>query len=398
MAGTGASLSLGPRSAVLLLAFVQGLVGAGLLVRRARRRRVVADLLLAAILVVCCGDLTSHLIGWAGAYDRWPDLSFFPFGSNFAIGPLVWFHTRSLVEGGFRFRRRDLVHAVPFILEKTYYLWAWSHPLPWKNAFDGAVHVPIVVPIIKVLEAGQTGAYLVLAIAAYRRYRRWVDDAQSDAGLRLEWLQRLLYVAVAGFAAGQVMSLADAFTPIGYRGWFTLYVLIGALTYYLSIAGLLAVPDPAPGDAPHPPAPDALPAPPAEPAPAAPPTPPELVEWTARVARLMADERPWLDPRLTLADLARRLNTNASALSGIINDGFHQNFNDYVNGHRVRAVQERLRTGEGDRRGLLAVAFDCGFNAKSTFNRAFRKATGVAPSEFREREAAQSTPEGLESS
>lgn len=418
MAGAGPTLSIGWRSAFLLLAFVQGLVTAGLLLRRAAHRRVVADALLALLLIVCCGDLTAHLIGWAGAYDRWPGITFFPFGSSFAVGPLVWLHTRSLVEGGFRLRRRDLIHALPFLLEKTYYLWAWTHDLAWKDDFNTRVHEPLVVPAERVLEAVITGLYLGAALLAYRRYEAWVDRTQSDAGLRLHWLQRLQYVAIAGFAMGLLLNLADFVTPLGFRGWFLLYAVLAVLTYYLSITGLLCVPDPAPALAPSgempvdedalpelagAPAtdgdvPDSLPAPETSTAPPVRRTATELADWTARVRRVMDEEQPWRQPQLTLGQLARLLNTNSSALSAVINEGFGQNFNDFVNGFRVADVQARLRAGEGERRGLLAVALDAGFNAKSTFNRAFRKATGVAPSEFRERDPSRIRENGPESS
>lgn len=416
MAGAGPTLSIGWRSALLLLAFVQGLVTAGLLLRRARQRRVVADALLALLLIACCGDLTAHLIGWAGAYDRWPGITFFPFGSSFAVGPLVWLHTRSLVEGGFRLRRRDLLHAIPFVAEKSYYLWAWSHDLAWKDDFNAQVHEPLVVPVERVLEAVVTGLYLGAAVLAYRRYRAWVERTQSDAGLRLHWLQRLQHVAVVGFAMGLALTPADTITPLGFREWFLLYAVLAVLTYYLSITGLLSVPDPAPAAAPAGPAAgeDERPAPGSTDAPA--PADPvaagtngapaatsrrsaaDLAEWTARVRRVMDEEQPWRQSQLTLGELARRLHTNSSSLSAVINEGFGQNFNDFVNGLRVAEVQARLRAGDGERRGLLAVAFDAGFNAKSTFNRAFRKATGIAPSEYRERDPARSAAHGPESS
>ena len=68
-------------------------------------------------------------------------------------------------------------------------------------------------------------------------------------------------------------------------------------------------------------------------------------------------------------------------LSRVINSGFGQNFNDYVNEYRVREAERRLRDPRFRHYTLLAVALESGFNSKSTFNRVFKKLRGATPSE-----------------
>jgi AraC-like DNA-binding protein len=80
--------------------------------------------------------------------------------------------------------------------------------------------------------------------------------------------------------------------------------------------------------------------------------------------------------------MARKLDTNVSVLSRAINQCFKQNFNDFINQRRIEAVKEKLKAGELQRQTLLGIAFDCGFNSKATFNRAFKKMTGVSPKEW----------------
>lgn len=387
-----ATLSIGTRSAILLLAWVHGVFAALFLVRRAARRRIVADVYLALLLLACCGELTSHLIGWAGAYDRWPSLSFFPFSSAFAVGPLVWLHVQSLTVGGFRPRRGHLWHAVPTMLEVSWYLWAWSHPLPWKNAFDDAVNVPYVVPLRAMLSGGQTCIYLVLAGRQFACYRAWVDGTQSDAGLRLEWLERLLWVAMVGLAVECAFHIVNVFVPLGFRGWFVYEVLVALLTYYLAVVGTITVPDPAP--------PDTMPGVPrvVEAAPPAADVSDRLGHWLERLEQVMRDAEPWRDAELSLSTLANLLHSNPSTISAVINGGKGQNFNDYINGYRVRAVQSRLAGGRASTESLLALAFSCGFNSKSTFNRAFRKHAGVSPSDFIRTLASRHPDSGAESS
>ena len=58
------------------------------------------------------------------------------------------------------------------------------------------------------------------------------------------------------------------------------------------------------------------------------------------------------------------------------------NFNDFINNYRVEDVKKAFDKGEHKKTTLLGIAFDCGFNSKATFNRAFKKNTGISPKEY----------------
>ena len=122
-----------------------------------------------------------------------------------------------------------------------------------------------------------------------------------------------------------------------------------------------------------------LPAASPEPAPA---LAPELRPWRDKLLRLMADEQPWLEPELTLTELAHRLRTHPALLSKVINAGCGQNFNDFVNTYRVQEARRKLADGRFAHYSLVGVALESGFNSKSTFNRVFKKLLGQAPSEL----------------
>ena len=92
--------------------------------------------------------------------------------------------------------------------------------------------------------------------------------------------------------------------------------------------------------------------------------------------------RAFLDPDLTLSELAGQLGVSAHVLSQVINSGFGKNFNDFVNAYRVEEVKKRLQAGEQKQKSLLGIALDCGFNSKATFNRTFKKFTELSPSEY----------------
>ena len=101
----------------------------------------------------------------------------------------------------------------------------------------------------------------------------------------------------------------------------------------------------------------------------------------------MTKDKIYLEPNLTLTDLSRKLGVNSTVLSYAINNGFGKNFNDFVNEFRISEVKEKLTSGDDS--SLLNVAFDCGFNSKATFNRAFKKFTGISPKEFAQNSIAE---------
>jgi ligand-binding sensor domain-containing protein/AraC-like DNA-binding protein len=113
-------------------------------------------------------------------------------------------------------------------------------------------------------------------------------------------------------------------------------------------------------------------------------TSPQARHLEIRLLKLMADEKPHLDPDLTLAGLAERLGVPPKHLSQVINDRIGLNFSDFVNRQRVEEARRRLLDPAQRDQKLLAIAFSCGFNSKSVFNAAFKKFTGLSPTEFRD--------------
>ena len=99
-----------------------------------------------------------------------------------------------------------------------------------------------------------------------------------------------------------------------------------------------------------------------------------------RLLSLMNDEQPFLEPRLTLTELAGKLDVSPNNLSQVINQKAKVNFYDFVNDYRVEHFIENARKNK--RYSLLALAFESGFNSKSSFNQIFRKHKGQTPSEF----------------
>ncbi|NJM83122.1 MAG: AraC family transcriptional regulator [Tabrizicola sp.] len=98
----------------------------------------------------------------------------------------------------------------------------------------------------------------------------------------------------------------------------------------------------------------------------------------ARLEDLMQSRRPWRDPDLTLAQLARRLHVPAKRLSVAVNLVTGDNISRHVNAHRIRAACEALSSGATATEAML----EAGFLTKSNFNREFRRITGKTPTEW----------------
>ncbi len=98
--------------------------------------------------------------------------------------------------------------------------------------------------------------------------------------------------------------------------------------------------------------------------------------------KLMVEEKIYLDHKLTLSDLAKKLDTSANNVSWLLNNIHKSSFYDYVNHYRVQSFIEKVQKGEHHNHTLLALSLDSGFNSKSTFNKAFKAELKDTPSNY----------------
>jgi AraC-like DNA-binding protein len=100
------------------------------------------------------------------------------------------------------------------------------------------------------------------------------------------------------------------------------------------------------------------------------------------LTRLMEKEKLFTESELTLSDLAARLNIHPNYLSQVINEKEETNFYDYINTLRIEEFKKIAALPENEKYTLLTLAYECGFNSKSSFNRYFKKVNGLSPSEY----------------
>jgi AraC-like DNA-binding protein len=101
-----------------------------------------------------------------------------------------------------------------------------------------------------------------------------------------------------------------------------------------------------------------------------------------QLSELMETEKLYTDPELTLADLAERLATHPNTLSQVINSIEQKNFYDYINLQRVAEFKRLVTLPSNQSFTLMSIAYDCGFNSKTSFNRNFKKHEGISPTEY----------------
>jgi AraC-like DNA-binding protein len=97
----------------------------------------------------------------------------------------------------------------------------------------------------------------------------------------------------------------------------------------------------------------------------------------------MQSEKPFLDNELNLLKLAAHMQITIHTLSYVINEGYGENFAQYVNRYRVEEAKKLLDDPQVAHLSILGIAFDAGFNSKTVFNTTFKKITGLSPSEYK---------------
>jgi AraC-like DNA-binding protein len=105
----------------------------------------------------------------------------------------------------------------------------------------------------------------------------------------------------------------------------------------------------------------------------------EIIE---KLNQLMNEEKIYLSCDLTLDKVAKKLTTNTTYLSRTVNEQFDMSFSNYLNKYRIEEAKVLICKHEQDIMSFEGIANSCGFKSRSSFNQAFKRFTGMTPTEF----------------
>jgi AraC-like DNA-binding protein len=108
-------------------------------------------------------------------------------------------------------------------------------------------------------------------------------------------------------------------------------------------------------------------------------------DYLERLVLIVESTRPYLNRDLSIQDLSDLTRIPRHHITQVLNEKHKKNFFTFINEYRVKEVITRFSDPKNNNFTILAIAFDSGFNSKTTFNSIFKNQTGMTPSEYREK-------------
>jgi len=301
-------------------------------------------------------------------------------------GPFLYIYIQTLISGRQQLSWTHLLHVLPFILFNLYVLISSFNPeVSGKlniELLSLAYDPPFLFLFFLILIALSGTVYLLLTIRLFRKLDiKIFNNYSSSTDIDLNWLRKLVLVfgivwtiligvtiihhvfhmfSMVFCTDGLFLSLSVFVILIGYFGLKQKLIFSSedvmvtredakTLTKY---AGSRL-------------------------------TEAEAQQYTKKLTEYMNSSKPYLNPNLSLSQLAEEIGITSHYLSQVINERFKLNFFDFVNGYRVEAFKENIKEPRYSNYSFLGIAFECGFNSKSAFNRIFKQVTGLTPSQYK---------------
>jgi AraC-like DNA-binding protein len=280
------------------------------------------------------------------------------------IGPLFYFHVRGLTKEKPMLAWYDGVHFLPFIATTVYHafrIYQWWH---WSLMGDVFFYLArrlsrplLLISVLSLL------IYIGLSI-----YRLFLYDRSARTFLKNILLHgsHLIIVLIYFFFFYECQYLSVyEFAPYAFNAFFiaTCISIVTYLVLFIKIPGLFL------GDRKY--VGSTL-------------SHDRRKEYKARLLDCLFKEKPYLDAGLTLDHLAAMTRIPRSYLSQIINEDFKKSYPDFINYFRIEESKKML-SHPGNGSTIIDILFSVGFNSKSAFNFAFKKAVGVTPRQFRKK-------------
>ncbi|MCU0379410.1 MAG: helix-turn-helix domain-containing protein [Bacteroidales bacterium] len=352
---------------------------AGLLLAT-RRPYTTANRLINAWIFLICAELIFALLNQTVL-----DMYAFPFIA-FTYGPILYLYVRHMTMPSLRFSPWNGLHFIPFTVFFTVSVIFREDPifddLSGFFVVDRFISLRIVYGICFFLSIS---VYSILSFIVIRQHQARLRDIVSytSAKLTLNWLKILSITFYTGYILVFILGGMDIMAGLfPYDPYILVFILI---TFFSFAYSFYAIRQPEifdqnahvyveNGDTSQPGyekyARSGLKDTQAE-------------EYLTRLLKFMDEEKPYLNGDLTIHDISSRTGIPRYHITEILNEKHGRNFFTFINEYRVKEVISRINDARYQHYTILAIAFDSGFNSKSTFNTFFKSFTGKTPSQYR---------------
>jgi AraC-like DNA-binding protein len=330
-------------------------------------------------------QLTLKVMSKIWLMEHWPVLYTLSHYLPMLYGPLVYLFVKHVLQSQ-SFSIKESAHFIPFIFLYVITFISIDSRLPWGIEFV------LFNPHIRLCMLGASViTYHLLAFRLWQRHRQKLQQYFSDSiAVQVKWVKQFIIVStVVSIAVTAALYLLYINYPNGHQyryGFVALTICIYWFTYtaltrpsvFSVIKGLaseqvensLSIPQ---LKAYRPNAKYSNSGLSSE----------QLAIISSSLEKLMKEKKLFLQPDLTISQLAEEVNCSRHHLSQVLNDQLDQSYYDYINCLRVEEAKYLLTQPKFQQYKIASVAYDAGFNSLSTFNEVFKKQTGKTPSDYR---------------
>lgn len=342
-----------------------------LLIRKGRKDKRGLFLAAYALIEVITNGVDSVTL-WGGneIYNLFPSIRFMAKPFTLLWVPLFYFYVRSCFSTEFKWNKKYLLHLLPFGLFFFFFLVLnrikGTTLIAEKSFQFGSLENNSLYAIDFVIRF-QYLFYNTLLILQLIHIERKIKLAQSQNNLNssIKWLRLIVYgYAIACFGAILVFilfhfnwKLAGKINQFSILYFFIFFFVI----FYVTITEKSITTK--------------------KNSKLSPETNITMNDILERLTILFEKDKIYLNPELSLTQLALLMNEKERAISQSINTLKQRNFKDFINSYRIMHACDLLKNNKD--LAIYEVMFDSGFNTKGPFNNAFKKITGLTPSEYR---------------
>jgi AraC-like DNA-binding protein len=298
----------------------------------------------------------------------------------YALGPLLYFYIKFTYQPKLRLNKAFWQHFLPFF--GVFGL--LSLPLSWWFYHSPQVvtqySLIVVIPVAGMLAMSY---YLYRCNLLLKRFqallkRNYASLAKVDLRWLKVWVKGLVLFTIFDISTGVIAAALPPLSPIVHLNGLYLVGLIWYIGYFGLQQTQVFLSEMATPDAPTQAKNLTKPAPPK-------PTINDQAsrQLQQRLHELITQEELYKDEEVSLYKIAQKMGLSDKRLSELINQEMGTNFYEYINGFRVATFKQKVQNGDAQQFTLLALAYESGFNSKASFNRIFKKQTGLTPSQFK---------------